>query len=249
MNTKLSALEVKDRYNTTIGEVYDHAYEEARWSKTPLMRAERSMMEAMFQKLVFTQKPPIKRYLEAGPGPGTWTRRFIQEYPNSSFDLVDISAAMLAMARKALPQDKKIRFIESDFCEHVSDELYDFFLSSRALEYFPDQPAFVSTLNRLLAPGAQGIIFTKMPQYARRRLLGKRASAFHSGQLSPHRLRSYLRDAGFEAIRLYPAIVLVPLFRNPVLNRMLFSVLSPMPLNPISAFFSESYVVTFRKPI
>lgn len=242
----LSVGEVRERYNSTIDRVYENAYEEARWTGTPLMRAERDMMDSVLTKHVLPYASHLQRYLEAGPGPGTWSRYFIERYPGATFDLVDVSRAMLSMAQEKLPHDK-VQFIEADFCGYVPTSSYDFFFSSRALEYFPDKVAFFASVDRALGPGGRGAIVTKMPQYGRRALLRRSSSAFHAGQIGPSYLHKLLRDAGFEHIRFYPAITIVPLLRQPILNRVLYSILSRLPMNPVTAFFCESYLVTFQK--
>lgn len=221
-------------------------YEKARWVSSAGRRQDHSMTARSIQRLAEDAK--FSRYLELGPGPGTWTKMFIALVPSASFDLIDISEAMLKQARDALGNAGNISYIHSDFMSSAINRTYDFFFSSRAIEYIPSKSDFAEKVSLLMKTGGRGIIITKMPHYRRSALAGKAVSPLHSGQIKPGALVRLLKDAGFSVSGVWPVTLHTPGVSIPALNGLLYRVFAPFRLNPVSAFFSESYAVTFTKP-
>lgn len=245
--TPLNSDEVRERYNKTIREVYKNQYEYERWFKTKALRGQYRMMRELIERILLSRSAGC--CIEVGPGPGTWTKVLLEKHPNLECHLIDISSEMLDMARKNLAAYGTVRFLEADFSTYDPDEAYDLFFSSRAIEYVPDKERFIQNAYKALSPGGVGAIITKTPKHIRYALTGRPLSRFHSGQIGRRELSDLLENAGFTSVNLYPAIVIVPLFRSAFLNRVAWKIFSPFRLNWLSEFFSEAYCVTFEKPL
>ena len=222
------------------------AYEKVRWGNSVERELDYSMTQKSLQRLA--RNVVFSHFLELGPGPGTWTKMFIASVPNASFDLVDISEAMLKEARAELRDVEHIRYIRSDFMSFMANRKYDFFFSSRAIEYLPSKKDFAGKISSLMETGGQGVIITKMPHYKRSILAGKTIPPLHRGQIKPKILTGFLKDAGFSVSGVWPVTLHTPGISIPFLNGLLYRLFSSFRLNCVSAFFSESYAVTFTKP-
>ncbi len=223
------------------------SYERARWFSSPQARAAYAMVKEVLAREV---RPRLKKgaaVLELGPGPGTWTRELLSYAPEVAVDAVELSEEMLAQARTALAGREGVRFFCEDFLSFTPTRHYDFFFSSRALEYLPDKKAAVEKVARALAPGGMGCIITKMPHYRRSRLLGRSVPPLHAGQISPSALKALMEEAGLRVVRVVPVTLVFPRLGSARLDRALFALFSRIPLNPLSAPFTESYAVVFAK--
>lgn len=242
---------VKDRYNTTIKDVYKYDYEFKRWFSTPVLQGEYVMMKKVVKRALSKIQSTPRTYLEVGPGPGTWTKYILGYFDKSILQahLVDISKEMLHIAKHNLASFSDIHFSEADFVQFRDTKKYDFFFSSRAIEYVPDKESFINNIYDLLEVGGSGCIFTKTPKYNINRLRGKESSDFHGGQISAKDMKTLLSQKGFSDIELYPAIIKFPFVKSALLNHMLFILLGWFRLNILNNMFSESYCVTFKKKI
>lgn len=242
----LSPDEVREEYNRTVGEKYKGAYEYNRWFVAPLKKAGYDMTrQALAYHLL--NNTSFSDCLELGPGAGTWTKLLIEAFPNARYDLVDISSAMLKAARQALPEDANVRIFESNFLEFLPEKKYNLFFSSRVLEYIPDKQKATQKITELLKSDGKGYLVTKMPHYKRDKLLGKKISKLHTGQITPKELKNLLQAQELQDISFYPVTVSVPLLRLPLLNLFLHRIVYRRRLNWFSSFFCESYTVKFRK--
>lgn len=244
--TPLTQEEVRTRYNTSIPDRYEHEYELERWHSTSERRSHYRMTHESILRILKGQLCP-KHYLEVGPGHGTWTKVFLSHCEDTQMSLVDISREMLGIAEKALEGYSNITYHESDFLAFTPPMTYDYFFSSRALEYIPDKNEFVRKLSHLLTGGAKVCIITKMPHYGRQRFTGKQVATFHSGQIEPEELASLFHEYGFSHIHTHPVTFVVPLLRLGFLNTVLWHMFRRFPCNPFSNFFSESYMLTAQK--
>lgn len=237
--------QIKEIYNRKAGT----EYEVRRWKETPLLRAGYRMTRHTIERhLLQSSSFYFTHCLEVGPGPGTWTKLFIEKFPRAHFDLIDISDQMLKQARNVLKEKENIRYIGSDFLKFEPDRQYDFFFSSRTLEYISEKPAAVNKIFELLEAGKRGFIITKTPHYTRARLRGRKFSRLHRGQVIPRDLRYLLEKRGFLDVNLYPATIHVPLINSLAVNQLFYRIFGGSRLNRVSEFFSESYCVIFRKP-
>lgn len=240
--------EVKNIYDTALREKYKGTYEQERWFSSPVAHAGFVMTKRAIECFIRSLSSSPKRYLEVGPGPGTWTKVFYERFGgNTAFDLVDISREMLNESKKTFSGQTNIRYFNTDFTEFTSDVMYDIFFSSRALEYFPNKDAFMERVAILLDKGGTGFVITKTPKYTRQKMLGENVPVFHGGQITPEEMRSLLVKHGFTNIHFYPVTFTFPVLRLAFLNKILGDIFERFPLNPASNFFSESYCVVFKK--
>lgn len=240
--------EIKDIYNKIIKEKYKGDYEYNRWFKTSFLKAGYDMARRSIEFHLFeNDRLKFKNYLELGPGAGTWTKLFLERYNQVSFDLVDISQEMLEIAKRSLSQYKNIRFFETDFLKFSPEKKYDFFFSSRAIEYFSDKRKTIKYIASLLQKGGQGFIITKTPQYLRNKILGRKISEIHKGQISPEALKEMLEKNDFGDIEIYPVAMIFPILKSVFLNKLFHRIFYKHQLNFVSEFFSESYCVKFTK--
>ena len=222
-------------------------YERARWATSSLQNAQYEMTAQTIRRYVLPALKGVGRILEVGPGPGTWTKILLEASPRVAYTLVDISTTMLAQAKAALPQDVDITFVESDLLRFRTDEKFDGFFSSRAIEYMPDKAAAAAAIAALLSPGARGAIITKTPKYFFDRLRGRNVTDLHRGQIAPRELTRALEIAGLEIVGIHAATATVPLLGSAILNRIVFQVIRRLPLFYPISLFTESYCVLFRK--
>lgn len=244
----MEADKIKKIYNNIAKEKREGEYEYRRWFKTPLLMAGYEMEKKSIEyHLLKSDKLKFKDYLELGPGAGTWTKIFLEKYKEANFDLIDISEEMLKAAKKSLSQFGNIRFFNEDFIKFDSDKKYDFFFSSRAIEYIKDKEKAIEKLENLLVSGGGGFIITKNPRYFISRILGRKIPELHKGQISPNLLKGLLDKFGFKDIEIYPVAMVFPVVKSPLLNKMLYKFFYRCQLNFLSGFFAESYCVKFSK--
>lgn len=240
--------EVKNIYNAAIRKVFHGDYEHHRWFHSALARADYDATKSSIYFHVLDRKPVFRDYLELGQGAGTWTAEFIAYNPTASFDAIDISKEMIALAKEKLGESARIRYFERNFLDFEPDKKYDLFFSSRVIEYIPDVDMVVKKISSLLQSGGEGFIITKTPKYARNRLLFRKASVLHKGQIPPSMLKSTLEKNGFRDVAMYPVTMHFPLLRSAMINRLLYTIFYRCTLDPLSQFFAESYCVRFSRP-
>ena len=241
-------MDPKSFYDRTMPEKFGGDYESARWAANPLLRAQYQMLADAVHRQVCPLVAPAARVLETGPGPGTWTKLLLEANPSARYTLVDISHEMLSRAQGALADRTNIDFVESDLLAYESSDPYDFFFSSRAIEYMPDKATAARKIASLLAPGATGAVITKMPKAFFDRVRG-RTSALHVGQIAPDDLVCLLERAGLIVERVRIATATFPGIGSATLNNFVYRLLKQVPLFFPLSLFAESYLVTFRKPV
>jgi len=250
MKNKIDSKEIGKLYNKISGEDFEGDYEKNRWAG----RVEQSrykMMQSTISKLA--SGIGYNRYIELGPGPGTWTKLFLDRNSDKEHVLVDVSKEMLDQAKVKLKKYKKIRYIQSNFLDAKISGKFDFFFSSRAIEYVPNKEKTIAKIYNILEEGGSGAIITKTP-YPRRdkiySILGRKLRFEHKDQISTKRMKRLLKDAGFRNINFYPVIVEFPpsvRFNLPKLNWGLYLSMSNNKFGLMSNLISEAYLVTFKK--
>ncbi len=238
---------IKTTYNELVGNKLQGRYEENRWFRTEQARAGYEMTKDSITRHLLGGGFSFKSCLELGPGPGTWTKILLRHDPEASFDLVDISSEMLKLAQDNLAGEENINFFEADFSTFVPGRKYDLFFSSRAFEYLPDKEGAAGKIMALLENGGRGFMITKTPKYWRYKIIGRKIPEMHRGQISPSRLKDILGALGAGDIEIFPAIIVVPVFRWVGLNKLIYRFFRGMRLNFLSGFVSESYAVSFKK--
>lgn len=241
--------DVRSFYNDVMPDKFGEDYEHERWFSNPIKRAGYVLTEEAIKRHVLddaTLDP--SRILELGPGAGTWTKLLVKRFPDAYLDLLDISKEMLLRASRAVGASDHVRTFESDVLLWEPQGSYEFFFSSRVLEYVDDKERFCKKIFSVLEPGARGFLITKMPHYSRERIAGRKLSELHKGQITPLQLRTLLKSAGFIDVDCYPATISVPFFHSPQLNLLLGRILAPFRVGILAGLFAESYCVRFRKP-
>lgn len=239
-STKMEHKEIKNFYDSGS----KSRYEFDRWFINPERKAGFDSTKETLLKLLKRGDLKFQDYLEMGPGPGTWTEIFAPY--GARMDVVDISEEMLAIVRNRF-EGKSLRAFRCDFLEYQADKQYDFFFSSRALEYFTDKDVWAKKLNSLLVPKAQGIVITKMPHYLRAKISGKKFSSMHNLQIGSSELRKIFERNGFKVKRVVGATYVFPVLHSGFLDRLLYKILSPLGTNFFTRFFMESYAISFEK--
>ncbi len=235
-------------YDETMPQKQGGDYEHARWRANPLLAAQYEMTADAVDRVVAPLARGAARVLEAGPGPGTWTKRLLAANAAAAYTLVDISREMIAQARRGLSGHANVTLVEGDFAALEPSEPFDFFFSSRAIEYMPDKEAAMRKVSELLRAGGRGALITKMPKPFFDRLRGRGLRSLHSAQIAPRALVRLLERSGLEVGAVRIATATVPLVGSASLNRWAYRILARLPFMFPLTLFAESYLVTFRKP-
>jgi trans-aconitate 2-methyltransferase len=98
------------------------------------------------------------RVVDIGCGPGNSTELLIRRWPEAKVSGIDSSPAMIAEARKRLPQ---VDFALADIAAWTPDEPVDVLFANAVLQWLPDHAALLPKLFSLLAPG--GVMAIQMP--------------------------------------------------------------------------------------
>jgi arsenite methyltransferase len=166
------------------------------------------------RKLVYDalDAQPGDRILDAGCGPGFYTRELLDKVgPNGSVVSVDQSAQMLAVAGRRCEGHANVAFEESDVTVlPVESEGFDRALSVQVLEYVQDFGAALAEIHRALRPGGRAVIWdvdwatvswhSEDPARMARVLSVWDEHLAHPSL--PRRLSAGLRAAGFEDVRM-----------------------------------------------
>ena len=226
------------------GEKYQSDYEFHRWFVRDRNRAEYYMTYLAIKRRL--EGISFTNCLELGPGPGTWTRLIFRANPKANFDLVDISEEMRNQFQLEMRGGEKVHYQVSDIMTYAPQKQYDFFFSSRAVEYLDDKPGFFKKLNSFLGTGASGLIVTKNPFHGVR----KSKKAAHQGQISMTDMEKLLRDNGFSDVHFYPAVIRLPIisrFTSALSEYIFHRRLDKEPKKTAINRTIESYIVAFRK--
>ncbi len=239
----MNHIEVKEYYNKKISQ--DKNYENDRWAKNNIQKANFIMTRDTILHNI--KNINYKTCLELGPGHGTWTELLLDKSKEAKYDLVDISREMLSLAKEKFKIQKNIQYFESDFLNFKFVRTYDFFFSSRAIEYIDDKEKTVKKIVDVLNRNGQGFIITKTPHYVRTKLMNRKVSKFHSGQILPSVLKKIMQKNGLVDIKIYPVTFSWPFWKSVIMNKVLYKIFSQKEICPISQFFSESYLIKFKK--
>lgn len=226
------------------GEKYQSDYEFNRWFVRGRNRAEYYMTYLAIKRRL--EGISFNSCLELGPGPGTWTRLIFRANPEAEFDLVDISEEMKRQFQLEMRGGEKVNYQISDIMTYAPQKQYDFFFSSRAVEYLDDKPGFFKKLNSFLKTGGAGLIVTKNPFHGVR----KSKKAAHQGQIPMIEMEKLLRDNGFTDVHFYPAVIRLPIISRftSKLSEMIFhNRIDKEPKKQGINRTIESYIVAFRK--
>lgn len=238
--------EIKEFYDTKVPAEYGSDYERQRWFKNPVAEAGFYMTKSTVERVLSGKS--FSSCFELGPGAGTWTKSICEKNPEVELTLLDISEKMLEMSKSSLAgKCSDVSFIRSDFLEFTPSNTYDFFFSSRAIEYVEDKPAAAQKISDLLSSGGSGAVITKYPRYWAAKLRGKNVPNIHQHQITPADFSKYLKQSGLTVTGVRPVILTFPFFNSSLLNKSLHALLGGLPLCFINKPFCESYVIEFTK--
>jgi ubiquinone/menaquinone biosynthesis C-methylase UbiE len=154
---------------------------------------------------------PRERVLDVGCGTGVVTR-LAAERTGSTVTGLDMNPGMLEVARSITSPEMSIEWHQSSAeAMPLSDEAYDVVLCGLSLQFFPDKPAALREMRRVLAPGGRLVlnvpgrtprIFEIMDD-ALARHVGSEAATFVRAVFSlhdPNEVRSLISDGGFRDV-------------------------------------------------
>ncbi len=99
---------------------------------------------------------PGERVLDVGCGTGTFARRLVSADVQVAITGVDMSAGMLAEARRKAAGAPNVRFVQASAeALPFPDAAFDVVVSSSALHYVPDPAQAVCEMARVLRPGGR----------------------------------------------------------------------------------------------
>lgn len=119
---------------------------------------------------VFDQIGPVagQRILEIGCGPGHLWRKNIDRRPDARITLADLSAGMLAEARRNLGDARQFSFVTEDVQDlpfsfvtadvqdlPFADARFDLIVANHMLYHVPNRPRALAELRRVLRPGGR----------------------------------------------------------------------------------------------
>ncbi|MBE3202545.1 trans-aconitate 2-methyltransferase [Parafrankia sp. CH37] len=94
-----------------------------------------------------------ERALDVGCGSGRVTLDLADQYPNLQVHGIDISAEMIAVARRAARGHGNVTFYEADVLKYRTEQAYDAVFSNSTMHWVLPKEAGYGALFRLLAPG------------------------------------------------------------------------------------------------
>lgn len=241
----VSNKEIGENYNKTITRGrYENNYEFNRWFITPRHRAEYFMTYRAIE--YHTKQVTFTECLELGPGPGTWTRVLFRSNTEGRFTLVDVSVEMQKQFLLEMRKVPNVSYFVSDFMQFSCNNKFDYFFSSRAVEYLDDKNAFFQKLSSVITEGGSGAIVTKNPLQGVR----KTKEAMHQGQITMPEMKRYLSESGFTDIKFFPVVIRVPIVSRftsrpaeYIFEKYFNKQLAIQKTNRVI----ESYIVTFQK--
>lgn len=193
---------------------------------------------------------PGERVLDVACGSGLVTRLVAPEVgPTGQVTGLDINAGMLDVARSLPPAPgASIKWVEgSAVAMDLTDASFDVVLCQQGLQFFPDKPAAVREMHRVLAPGGRVVLSVwKSPGpynfavgEALERYVGADAAArFRLSRTVPNekQLQDLFVEAGFRAVEIRPSAMTV---RLPPMETFVLGHLSGMPVAEAVAALSE----------
>jgi len=115
------------------------------------------LQRAVAGKLLEYLSSPVgaERILELGCGTGFFTGHLLEFLSGARIDAIDISAAMIEQARRALAAHKRIHWHVCDVWDYQAGAVYDLVSSSSALQWMQPLDALFCRLASMLKPGGR----------------------------------------------------------------------------------------------
>jgi ubiquinone/menaquinone biosynthesis C-methylase UbiE len=193
---------------------------------------------------------PGERVLDLACGTGLVTRLAAAEVgPTGQVTGLDINAAMLAVARSLPPPSgAPITWVEGNAgTMDLPDASFDVILCQQGLQFFPDKPAAVREMRRVLVPGGRVVLtvwksagpYNIAVAEALERLVDvETANKFRASRVVPDRDALYrlFVDAEFRSVQVRPSAMTI---RLPPLETFVLGHLFGNPVAPAVAALSE----------
>lgn len=113
-----------------------------------------------FEECISTYAIGAKSYLEVGGGHGLYISEAIDIIgQDTEYDLVDISASSIALAKKMISH-QNVNYFHEDIFAYEPGKKYDFITMGEVLEHVEDPIALLQRLGELLNPGGRLFITT-----------------------------------------------------------------------------------------
>ena len=225
---------------------------------------ERQLVPAMFEpwapKLIdLADVRPAERILDVACGTGVVTR-LAAERTGSTGRVVglDINAAMLAVARRLAPVDgAAVEWLEASALEMpLPDATFDVVLCQHGLQQFPDRPAALREMRRVLAPAGRlafsvwsriesspgmAALAAALERHVGLEAAANRRAPFALGDAA--QLQTLVEEAGFRDLQLQSIIESA---RFPSPEALVAYQLAATPLSTLGALTQETHRVVAR---
>jgi ubiquinone/menaquinone biosynthesis C-methylase UbiE len=157
--------------------------------------------------------------LDLACGTGLVTRLATPEVgPKGQVTGLDINTGMLAVARSLpAPPGASIRWVEGNAgALDIPDGSFDVILCQQGLQFFPDKPAAVREMHRVLVPGGRVVLSVwksagpyniAVTQALEQHVSVEAANKYRASRVVPDgaALRRLLADAGFRSVQVRPS--------------------------------------------
>ena len=130
----------------------------ADWSAGQYLKFEDERTRPARDLLAHVPLAKARKIADLGCGPGNSTELLVERFPDAEVIGIDSSPAMLAAARKRLPQ---CRFIEADVGQWQPEQGTDLIFANAVFHWVPDHAKVLARLAGTLAPG--GVLAVQMP--------------------------------------------------------------------------------------
>lgn len=128
------------------------------WDPDRYRRFETERTQPAIDLLTRIRRGSARTAVDLGCGPGNSTELLARRFPEAQVTGVDTSPAMVAAARKRLPD---CTFVEADLTHWTPAEPPDVIFANAVLQWLPDHARLLPALLGLLAPG--GTLAVQMP--------------------------------------------------------------------------------------
>lgn len=113
-----------------------------------------------FEEVISKYAKDAKSYLEVGGGHGLYISEAIEIIgKETEYDLVDISASSIALAKKMISH-QNVTYVHQDVFAYEPGKKYDFITMGEVLEHVEDPISLLKRLGELLNPGGRLFITT-----------------------------------------------------------------------------------------
>jgi ubiquinone/menaquinone biosynthesis C-methylase UbiE len=196
--------------------------------------------------------PPVKqgeRVLDLACGTGVVARLAAAKVGTTGHVTgLDLNAGMLAVARALPPPGTSLTWVEgSAVAMDLPDASFDVIVCQQGLQFFPDQPAALREMHRVLVPGGRVLLSvwksagpynTAVGEALACQVDAETATRYRAARVVPEaeELHRLLVDAGFHAVQIRPSVMTI---RLPPVDAFVLGHLAATPVAGTVAALSE----------